>query len=217
MREQYGIEKKPSYWRLKVAAIILCLVLLVILPFSLLLYDSKPDPASEAVIRQVAATKLNKDPNSLTDEDLAQITVFYLSNRELSDIRFLEKFTSLQELWLSQLRHPEIELPQWKAVLVKLHILNPPERELLDISPLRKLSKLQTLKLYNNQLKNIKPLSGLKNLTQLVIGYSQFAGRFRVPSLKPIKYLKNLQSLQLNEVKLSKHQSYKGLEKSERA
>ena len=68
------------------------LLLIPVFVFSLLQWEQKPDPASEKISRQIAARRLNKDPNDLTDEDFAKITALSIRNQELSDIRLLKKF-----------------------------------------------------------------------------------------------------------------------------
>ena len=48
--------------------------------------------------------KDTKDPNELTDEDFAKITKFLLKEKELSDIKLLDKFTNVQKLYLINIK-----------------------------------------------------------------------------------------------------------------
>ena len=73
--------------------------------------DSESKKKSEAIIRQAAAAQLTTDPNNpidpneLNDEDFAQIIELRISQKELTDIELLEKFTNLQNLNLYNIHY----------------------------------------------------------------------------------------------------------------
>jgi len=188
-------------------------ILLLIIPlifFILLSQNPKPDPASEKIIREVAAKQLNKDPNELKDEDLAKITSFVLPSDvlvkiELTDIKLLEKFINLQTLYLQHISYPEKSIPRWMFIMAKLGIINPEERFALDLSPIEKLDNLERLTISNTNIRNIKPLAGLINLKQLSFYSTQ------VNNFTPLKNLSNLNTLYLNETSASDLTSIKYL------
>ena len=66
---------KKLFWRKYIiAAVIIFLCIFAGLIYRTMTWESKPDPASERIIREAVSTILNKDPNELTDEDFARIT-----------------------------------------------------------------------------------------------------------------------------------------------
>ncbi len=103
--------------------IILTILILLTIPIFFFVYIRlRYDPKSEKIIRQSAASQLNKDPNELTGEDFAQITELSFSG-VLSDIRMLEKFTNLQylDLWGCL---EEKNIPQWIRYLGRYGIVD---------------------------------------------------------------------------------------------
>lgn len=197
--EQTNIQKKPSRRRYIIAVgIILCVIAgYVYWVMTWTPVDSESIKESEAIIRQLAAAQLNKDPNLLTDVDFEQITGLGLGGREFSDIKLLEKFTNLQTLNLLQINWPKKEIPFLMKVLVKTGLYNPNKKFALDLSPLEKLTNLQELYLSGLLIKDITPLSGIINLKHLVL--------YQIPisSFESLKDMKNLEFLQLNDIKIS--------------
>ena len=126
-------KKKPTRRKRIIAAGIIFLFVISALVVSLFQQEAKPDPTSEAEIRQVAAAQLNKNPNELTKEDFGKITKLDLLEKEICDIKLLEKFDNLERLIIIGLHSPECTLPKWKSMLIRLHILNIPDTKLLDI------------------------------------------------------------------------------------
>ncbi|MBN1975308.1 MAG: hypothetical protein JW787_16840, partial [Sedimentisphaerales bacterium] len=156
-----------------IAAILFLLFISAALFFSLSQPEPKPDPASEALIRHVITEQLNKEPNELTDDDFTQITSFqpwtYIPyathfgvsglktfNVQLSDIKYLEKLTNLQELTLESINTPAKEIPELIKILAKIGVMNPDGRYLLDLTPLRNLTNLKKINLNYSPVENIK-------------------------------------------------------------
>ena len=71
------IQKKPLHWRYIIAAAFLLLIIAALV-FISFIREPKSDHAGDKVIREIAASQLNKDINELTDEDFGRITEFSL-------------------------------------------------------------------------------------------------------------------------------------------
>lgn len=183
------------------------------------------DTASDAVIRQQVAFQLDKAPNELTTEDFAKITKLDFLVRpdnsvlgslrayrisDLSDIRLLKKFTNLQELDLSFIKYPQKNIPKWAKVLAKTGIIDLDERFAIDLSPIKNLSALKTLRLSYAQISDIKPLKNLPNLETL------FIDNTHVSDLEPLRGLTNLQTLSISETPVSSLEPIKQLRKLQR-
>lgn len=169
-------------------------------------FNQKPesDPVSEWILRQEVALQLNKNPEELTDEDYAKITEFELRGKGLCDIKLLSKLTNLQELSLT-IYYRESAIPKWMKVLSKLGIYDLKDKFYIDLSPVERLTDLKKLNLYASSVKNIQPLSGLKNLEELILDSTLVA------DIKPIKELKKLKVLNLCATKVTNIESIKGL------
>ena len=126
--------------------------------FILPAHELKPDPASENIILQAAAddifslTKIRKDPDSLTDGDLAQITTISITKKELSDIKLFKEFTNLKWFHLEDVHYPSNKIPKWMSILAKLVFFNLEERFAIDLSPLANLKKLRCVNLYGTNV-----------------------------------------------------------------
>ena len=195
--EQIIKDKKLSKRKYIIASVLVFLCILAGLIYRVITWtpvDSESKKASDVVIRQIAAKQLNKDPIDLTDEDFTKITQIKIINKELSDIILLEKFINLQLLQLEGINYPTNKIPKWMSLLATLGLFNPKERLALDLSPLEKLTNLQTLKIWNANFYNIEPLVQLKNLHTLSLrsSYIQFK------DIKPLENLIYLQSLRLS-------------------
>lgn len=210
--------KKINLPKNKILVIFLFLLIIAALVFIFLTQEQKPDPASEKIFREAAAKQLNKDPNELTDEDFAKITKLTIWGLEyygrpdenpykLSNIKPLEKFTNLQELYLSGIVFPQKDIPRWMKILAKFGILDLDERFTIDLSPLAKLRNLERLEISYSPIKNIKPLKGLTNLRKLRLMFTY------VCDIKPISHLENLQDLNLGRTHVSNIKPIKGLKK----
>ncbi len=166
---------------------------------------SKPDPASEKIIREAAADRLVyrhiiKDPNSFTDEYFAYITMIIIEYKDLSDIKLLEKFTNLQHLEFIDIHYPSNKIPKWMSLLAKLGLFNIEERFPIDLSPLANLSNLTGINLSGTNVNDIKPLANLTNLQILYLSDTE------VSDIKPLANLKNLRAIALSGTNVSDEQ-----------
>jgi hypothetical protein len=208
------MQKKPCRLKYLIPAVILLILLIFIAALfsSFLKWEQKPDPASEAIIREEAAYWLWKDPNEVTDEDFAKLTEFSFNLSrpgrfhkmvgsgkdaraviiELSDITLLKKFTNLKKLQLNNVGYLEKNIPKWMKIMAKFGFIDLEDRFLIDLRPIEKLYGLQFLSLYTMPVKNIQPLSSLTNLEILSLE------RTRVCDLEPIKNLTKLKNLDIS-------------------
>ena len=187
--------------------------------------------ANTAEIRKATALKLNKDPDELSDKDFALITELSVGQMsratELYDIKLLEKFVNLQELNLNYLKFPAGTIPKGMSYLEKTGIYDPSERNVFDLSPLKKLSELRKLDISKTPLKDFKPLVGLTKLESLNLTNTQISdieslsglanlqilGLNRTPAfdLEPLRGLTNLHELSLISIDISSLEPIKGL------
>ena len=149
------------------------------------------------------------DPNTLTDEDFAQITDFNLGRIELTDIKLLEKFSNLQILYLTYDSFPEKDIPKWMIVFAKIGVFDLSERFCINLSPLEKLTNLQEISLNCTQVSDLEPLKKLTKLQILWLAETQ------VTDLKPLSGLSNLQTLFLAWTKVSNLEPLRDLKKLE--
>lgn len=232
--------KKPSHR--KYMFLMYVIITLIIVSFVLYL-PSYYLTDSEKIIREAAAESLNKDPNKFGWLDYSKVTKLDLSGKELFDLRYISKFKNLKHLSLDNIIVPPQKIPKWKNILQKFHIIKPKpqqnynllvtgknpkyegsfiirwisQEELIDLSPIKKLKKLESISLSNTNsgkisgvlpvsksptydsedifinttvpFKNIKPLSSLTTLKTLNLNNIQ------ISDLGPIKNLTNLKIL----------------------
>ena len=242
MKKQYDVKKNPSHRRYIFAVISILLLIAASLVFIYFKQEQKSDPDSEKMIREAAARQLRKDPNELTESDFAQIKElsFSIHRRiedlpyQLSDIRMLKKFTSLQKLNLDMIDLRYKEIPKWMKILAKAGILDLNKKYAIDLSPLKKLPDLQELTLGGTSVVNIKPLASLNNLKMLNFMSASITNieplrnltqlhwlliqSTQISDIKPLKYLVNLTRLEIRNTPLSDFkpiQMLKNLEKLE--
>jgi hypothetical protein len=173
-------------------------VLLIIIAsyiYLTLIWQSKPQIASETIIRQAAAKVLDKKLENLTKTDFGKIIQFYLKDDKLSDITFLKKFTNLKNLYLVgvDLGKPA-PLPEWAKILERIGVYKRHENTSLDISILEKLPNLEILTL-NGPVSNLESITRLKNLKELNIE------NMFLSDIEPVKKLKGLKKLGLNSLR----------------
>jgi hypothetical protein len=167
MNEQISSQKSSS--RKKYIIPVVILLLIIAASVFIIHMQEQPDPVSEKIICEAAAKTLRKDTNELTDTDFTKIIYLTLYNKEISDIRMLEKFTNLKELRLGFIYHPPKNIPQWKKILSKLRIITLNKEFTIDLSPLKKLTNLKMLELAGIPFKNITSLEDLVNLEKLTL------------------------------------------------
>jgi Leucine-rich repeat (LRR) protein len=197
--------KKPSWRKYILVAVFLALLITASLVYIYFTREQVPDPASENIIRQAAAKQLKKDPNELTELDFAKVIGLYLTGKKLKDIYFLEKFPHLEALYMEAVYLPEKDIPKWMKILARMGIYDLSKRFVLDLSPLAKLSNIQSLVISWNWINDIEPLSELVNLKELNLSKTM------VSDLEPTKNLTNLQELYLHETNISNLEPIKNL------
>lgn len=208
MEDEKSSKSDNKQFRLKFLISVLVLLLIVITIFILIFIEqNKPDRASAAVIRMAAARQLNKDPNELTDADLANIKTLMISSQELCDIKLLEKFNNLEEIVFFLVRFPEKAIPRWIKILGKFGIIDINERSVIDLKPLGKLKNLKMIDFMVAPVINFEPLSKLENLEILSI-YST-----NNPDVESLKKLNNIKTLYLNNQNITDKQ-IEGLQKA---
>ena len=209
--------KKPSRRKYIIAAGIILACIIAGLSYRVATWSpetSESQKASENKIRKAASRFAQKTPETLNDDDFAKITLLLIGQSsissvpitvELTDIKLLEKFTSLQTLELGKIIYPRKDIPKLITVLAKLGILDIDKRFALDLEPLKELHNLKRLTISQTAVKNIKPLSGLVNLQWLDLT------RTTVYDLKPIKNLKNLEYFNINNTQVASLEPLKSL------
>jgi len=170
-----------------------------------------PDPNLETALREA----LNKPTGAITNSDLASLTSFAATYRNISDLTGLQYCINLTWLDLSnnQINNlsplSELEnlifLALWHnqvdgvASLSKLISL----RELYlggDANRAGNLTNLEHLSLWRNQVTDISPLNGLTNLKELYLGGG---GNHVGDDINLLSGLTNLQRLDLGETQVS--------------
>ena len=199
-------KKKPARRKYIIAAVIIFLCI-----FSGLIYraitwtpeDSESTRRSEAIIRIAAAKKLHKDPNDITDEDFAQFEFVLFSSKstatattdlkslavqvkELSDIKYLEKFTNLQKLSFVDISS---KLPKWMVILEKIGYKNSNRKISIDVSPLKNLANFKQLNIDDTPIFNLISLKELKNLEKLNLTYTKVSDTRQMSGMKSLKEL----------------------------
>ncbi len=209
MQKGINTQKKLLHRRYLIAAVIASLLIMSILILIVLTQTQKPDPASEKIIREAAASQLGMDPNELNSEDFAKIIELTIGERtqtivsmfdnassikyaenKFTDIRMLKKFTNLQTLCLGSIDVPEKIIPNWMKILAKLGIYDIEKRFAIDLTPLKNLHSLETLQLGGPAIVNIKPLAGLNLKNLQLISAS-------IPDLEPVKSLSHLEKIDI--------------------
>ena len=160
---------------------------------------------SEAIIRKVVAEQLSKNPNDLRDEDFAKIFELDISHNKVRDIKLLAKFINLRTLNLEFVQYPQKTIPKWMKILAKLGIFDLDKKFSLDLSPIEKLSNLQTLNLIGSHISSLKPLKNLNNLNDINLAITN------ITNLKPLSGLPKLRSLNLGSTQVSNLEPLQGL------
>jgi hypothetical protein len=172
-----------------------------------------------SIMDLVRKQKLAINPNKLTDEDFLKIEGFSLgepfpsmghmnASMELCDIKLLKKFTNLKNFHIGSIRYPSNKIPRWMSLLAKLGIFNLEDRFALDLSPLKKLNKLENMIIYDTTVKNFKILENLTNLRELSLVNTN------ISDLEPLKELKNLKTLHIIDCKKITDEQVEDLQKA---
>jgi internalin A len=141
------------------------------------LADCKPHPTEidfgeDALLEKEVRRKLSKDKARITPSDLAQIKSINLSSATIHQVDpcIFPMFTSIKDLFLG-----------------------PGEYD--DLTPLQKLTTLESLGASNSAVKNLHPIEGLKRLDRLDLSHSLVDD----DNLKSLGTLINVTELMLDE------------------
>jgi internalin A len=138
--------------------------------------DCKPHPATvdfdDAALENEVRRKLGKDAGGITPADLAQIKSINLSTARLHQIDpcVFPLFTSLKDLFLG-----------------------PGDYD--DLTPLQKLTTIETLRVSLSQVKDLHALEGLKRMDRLDLSHTLIGDE----DLKSVGSLVNVTELTLDE------------------
>ena len=116
-----------------------------------------------------------------TDSDKKLVTELNLSNKNIADLKSLEKMSSLTRLDLYKNQITDL-LPL--SMLVRLEELGLGSNQITDLTPLMGLMSLGELRLYNNNITDLTPLKGLKQLEHLNLEDNPNLTRVEIDKLK---------------------------------
>jgi internalin A len=155
--------------------------------------DCKPHPTTiefdDAALENEVRRKLAKDAGPLTPADLAQIKSINLSNARLHQIDpcVFPLFTSLKDLFLG-----------------------PGDYD--DLTPIQKLTTLETLRVSLSQVRELHAIEGLKRMDRLDLSHTLVGDN----ELKSVGSLINVTELTLDETAISDLTPIANLKKLER-
>jgi internalin A len=155
--------------------------------------DCKPHPATvefdDAALENEVRRKLGKDAGALTPADLAQIKSINLSTAKLHQIDpcVFPMFTSLKDLFLGSGDYD-------------------------DLTPIQKLTTIETLRASLSQVKDLHPIEGLKRMDRLDLSHTLIGDA----DLKSVGSLTNLTELTLDEDAITDITPVANLKKLER-
>ncbi len=159
-----------------------------------------PDPKFEAEVRVQAS----KPEGPLTKADLAKVKTLKLTEAKLDELDpcIFPLFTSVKGLYLPP---GKIEDLSPIKTLTTIESLRAAATNIKDLTPLAGLAKLDRLDIGRTPVKDLTPLSGLTNLTELQIDETE------VTDLSPISKLKKLEMLQMKRTRISDLSPIKGI------
>ncbi len=143
---------------------------------------------ADANLERVVWERLGRPQGRLTPEDVASLTEFSASFKDIHSLAGIEHLTALWRLDLSVNQLVDISP---LANLNNLSWLYLSGNQIADISPLADLKNLSWLSLSSNQIADITPLANLKNLKALLLGYNQLV------DITPLNQLNSLNELSL--------------------
>jgi internalin A len=155
--------------------------------------DCKPHPTSidfdDAALENEVRRKLGKDAGAITPGDLAQIKSINLSTAKLHQIDpcVFPMFTSLKDLFLGSGDYD-------------------------DLTPIQKLTTIETLRASLSQVKDLHPIEGLKRMDRLDLSHTLIGDE----DLKIVGSLVNITELTLDETAITDLTPVANLKKLER-
>jgi Leucine-rich repeat (LRR) protein len=143
--------------------------------------------------------------------DLPKLQELHLmSMKLLSDIQPLAKLTTLEALSLHDSNvvdlSPLANLARLEDLMLDYALSE--NKNLTDISPLAKLTKLQSLGITHSNLSDISPLANLKQISDLELSNNQY-----LSDISPLAKLKKLEDLSMSYCKVADISSLAGLSK----
>lgn len=172
----------PSLYRgvvSKRTAAVSALALAVALPSAA---DIFPDKNLEAAVRQYVFDKRNTE-EPITAEDVAQISTITARSKGIKDLTGLEH---CKRLMLLELPDNEVSDLSPIAGLDLLQSLTLTNNQVEDISPLADLKRLQYIELSNNQVKDISALAGLEAMNSAYLSGNQISDLTAVKGLSKL-------------------------------
>ncbi|HRE76670.1 MAG TPA: COR domain-containing protein [Flavobacterium sp.] len=133
---------------------------------------------------------MNGSIENLKYSELSQLSELYLEENDISNIDFLESFTSLEILEVRHNNLSDISILSKFHNLIKLNLWS---NKISDLSPLSKLKNLNHLTLWDNNIEDISSLSNLENLSFLDLDGN------KIKSLAALKRLKKIKMLYISE------------------
>ena len=159
--------------------------------------DDIAEDSDDNAISKIAARQLNKTFDNLSVKDYQRIEYLDLSQKNISDIKILSKFTNLRNLNLSVTMVRDITP---LSDLKKLRELHLSAVEVRDITPLSGLTNLRELHLINTKINDISPLSGLINLEKLELSDTNVRDISALANLMKLRTL-NIRSTKVSDIK----------------
>ena len=218
---EQGKHKKAHSRKYIITAVVLLILIIPIIFFILL--NSRLDPASAKAILEAAALHYGKDPNKLTNKDLAAMTELTISNNTkfinfASQYNFSENAESfLYTSYISS--NPRLTLfKEWFDIELLNKFTNLQEFNIgisitgvnntSDTKTQKLLKKLGILKKYESlPIIDLRPIENLTNLRELKL--------FGIPfqDIKPLENLSNLENLWLSTIMIKNIKSLGKLKK----
>lgn len=153
-----------------------------------------PDPGLEAAVRaEVYAKRYNQEP--LTADDVKNISRVIGRGKAIKSLAGMENCPAVM---LIDLANNEIQDLTPIAKLTRLQSVTLAGNQIKDIAPLKELTAIQLLDLSRNQVTDLTPLTEMKNLRTLYVAANG------LESLDPIAGLTKIWSLDASENKLTK-------------
>jgi internalin A len=156
--------------------------------------DCKPHPATidfgdDAAMEKEVRRKLSKDKGPITPGDLAQIKSINLSQETIHQIDpcIFPMLTGMKDLFLGSGDYD-------------------------DLTPLAKLSSMESLRASGSLVKDLHPLAGLKRMDRLDVSHTLIGD----DDLKAISGLVNVTELMLDEDSIADLSAVSGMKKLER-
>jgi hypothetical protein len=176
--------------------------------FILLPGISQAQQVTDGNLKSCIASAAGRSFDSLSDKDLAEITVLECPEKDIFSIAGIENLANLVELnlndnWIKDVRplaaltgldHLEIYKNQVTDItplkgLTRLEYLDATGNSISDVSVLLNLGGLTRLFLNGNSITDIQALAGLKSIKKLFLGYNQIRDIRSLAKLAELKIL----------------------------